>query len=92
VTSSVVVGEHELVIELLARLHFERSSGFHQACFRQWQWFLAVPFVRAGIVVVGGVATQAVRPAVSPVGSDVASLGAGALGGLGRQCLGGRRG
>lgn len=86
-TSSIVVGEHELAVELLSYLVSNYPVSTEHVV-NGGDAFMAVSFVRAENAVVGGVPTQAVPPAVAPVDSDVTCLGASAWGGLGGWGLG----
>jgi hypothetical protein len=90
-TSSVVVGEHELGVGLLACVARDhRVAAKH--VFDGGGRFVAVSFAVAGSAVVSGVAAQSVRPAVAQVAGDVAIFGTVALGGVGRRRLGGGKG
>lgn len=88
VTSLIIVGEHERVVELLNNIARDHWVPTEHA-FDSGGCFVAILFARARVAVVDGAAMQSVRPAVAPVGSDVASLGTGLLSGLGQRCLGG---
>jgi hypothetical protein len=90
-TSSVVVGEHELVFGVLACVTRDHRIAAEHV-FDGGGRFVAVLFAGAGSAIVSGVAAQSVRPAVAPVAGDAAIFGTVALGGVGRRRLCGGKG
>jgi hypothetical protein len=90
-TSYVVVGEHELVVGLLACVARDHRVAAEHV-FGGGGRFMAVSFAGAGSAVVSRVAAQSVRPAIAPVAGDVAIFCTVALGGVGQRRLGGGKG